>query len=73
LQVGADHLGLHDDGALDDFTRCAGRPSGRALRVGLDDLEDAGSIDEAGLDDLGHPGDEVDLRQGRRGQVEITR
>jgi hypothetical protein len=41
LEIGGDDLGLDDDGALDEFLGVRAVPAGRALRVALDELEDA--------------------------------
>ena len=55
--------------ALDEFLGVRAVPAGRALRVGLGEVEDAGVDDEAGRM-TSETGDEVDLRQGRE-QVEV--
>ena len=64
-----DDVGLDRDGALDELAQPSRRASpGRraALGVGLDQLEDPRVGDEAALDDLGQPGDEVVARQRRQ-------
>ena len=69
-EVLADDVGLHPDGQLDHATELGRGRVGRDIRVGLDDVEDLGVAD-AGLHDLGEPGEDLVLRQ-RVEQLEVA-
>ena len=70
-EVLADDAGLHGDRKLDRAPELRGRRVGRGIHVGLDDVEDLGLGDEAGLHDLGVSGQDLVLRQGVEG-VEVA-
>ena len=71
LEVDAHDVGLHLDRAPHQFGQHLAVDVERRVGVGVEEFEDARVGDEAALDDLGRPGDEITPRQGAQ-QVEVA-